>query len=71
MRLSEQNGIVPIIEPQDHQSAGIDGDSVKMEQYGHVTFIFTFGELTGNSILIIYEGDVAGDKDTALTFAYR
>lgn len=71
MRLSEQYGIVPIIEPQDHQSAGIDGDSVKMEKYGHVIFIFVFGELTGNSVLKIYEGATAGAKTTALTFSYR
>jgi len=71
MRLSEQVGIVPIIEPQDHQSAGIDGDSVKMEQYGHVTFIFLFGELAGTSVLKVYEGATAGAKTTALTFAYR
>jgi hypothetical protein len=71
MRLSERFGIVPIIEPEDHQSAGIDGDSVKLEQYGHVTFIFIFGELAGNSDLIIYEGATAGAKTTALTFSYR
>jgi len=71
MRLCEQFGIVPIIEPEDHQAAGIDGDSVKMENYGHVTFIFLFGELAGNSVLKIYEGATVGAKDTALTFSYR
>ena len=71
MRLCEQVKIVPIIEPEDHQSAGIDGDSVNMENYGHATFIFLFGELTDNSVLKMYEGNADGDKDTALTFSYR
>ena len=71
MRLSEQFGIVPIIEPEDHQSAGVTGDSVNMGKYGHVTFIFLFGELTGNSVLTISEGATAGTSTSALTFSYR
>lgn len=71
MRLSEQVGIVPIIEPENHQSAGITGDSVNMKDYGHVTFIFLFGELTGNSVLKIHEAASAGGTTADMTFAYR
>jgi len=71
MRLSEQFGIVPVIEPENHQASGVDGDSVSMENYGHVTFIFLFGEMGGTPVLIIYEGAAAGDKTTPLTFSYR
>ena len=71
MRLCERTKIVPIIEPEDHQASGIDGDSVSLENYGHVTFIFTFGELTGDAILYIYSGATAGAKTNAETFNYR
>lgn len=71
MRLCEYTKIIPLIEPQDHQSAGIDGDSFCMKNYGHATIIFLFGELEGNSDLVIYEGEIADDKDAAITFAYR
>jgi len=71
MRLSEQVGIVPIIEPEDHQASGVDGDSVKMEKYGHLTLIFLFGEMGGTPVLKVYEGATAGAKTTALTFSYR
>lgn len=71
MRLCERTKIVPIIEPEDHNASGVDGDSVSMENYSHVTFIFTFGELTGNSILYLYSGATAGTKTNAETFNYR
>lgn len=70
MRLCEQCKIVPILEPEDH-AAGADGDSVNMENYGHVTFVILFGELTGDAVLKIYEGATAGTKTSALTFSYR
>jgi hypothetical protein len=71
MRLCERTKIVPCIEPEDHQAAGVDGDSVSLENYGHVTFIFLFGELTGDAILTINSGASAGTKTTAETFNYR
>jgi hypothetical protein len=71
MRLCEQHKIVPCIEPEDHQASGVDGDSVSLENYGHVTFVFTFGELTGNAVLTINSGASAGTKTTAETFNYR
>lgn len=70
MRLCEETKIVPVLEPQDHQ-AGVDGDSVSMENYAHVCFIILFGELTDNCELKLYEGATAGTKTTALTFSYR
>lgn len=70
MRLAEETKIVPILEPEDH-NAGVDGDSVSMENYGHATFILLFGDLTGDAVLKFYEGDAAGSKDNALTFSYR
>lgn len=70
MRLAEQNKIVHILEPEDH-NAGVDGDSVSLENYDHVTFIINFGELTGDAILTINSGASAGTKTTAETFNYR
>ena len=71
MRLAEQHKIVFCIQPEDHQSAGISGDSVSLENYNHVTFIFVFGELTGDAILTIASGAEAGTATTAETFNYR
>ncbi len=71
MRLAEQNKIVFCVQPEDHQSAGIDGDSVSMENYSHVAFIILFGELTGNAVLKVYSGATVGAKTTAETFNYR
>jgi hypothetical protein len=59
------------MEPQDHQSAGIEGDCIDMSKLEHLTLIFLFGELTGNSSLVIYESDADGDTDSAITFSYR
>ena len=56
MRLSERFAIIPVIEPEDHNSAGVTGESIDMSKLEHLTLIFTFGELTANSDLIIYEG---------------
>ena len=70
MRLAEQTKIVHVLEPEDH-NAGVDGDSVSLENYGHVTFIIQFGELTGDAILTINSGASAGTKTTAETFNYR
>ena len=70
MRLAEQNKIVHILEPEDH-NAGVDGDSVSLENYGHVAFIINFGELTGNAVLTINSGATVGTKTTAETFNYR
>ncbi len=70
MRLAEQHKIVHILEAEDH-NAGVDGDSVSLENYDHVTFIISFGELTGNAVLTINSGASAGTKTTPETFNYR
>jgi len=69
MRFCERHKIVPLLEPQDHE-AGVDCDSVSMENYGHATLIF-LGELTGDAILTVNSGASAGTKTTAETFNYR
>lgn len=71
MRLSERFNIVPVIEPQDHQSAGIDGDSINAGKLHSLAFLISFGQLTANSILTLYSGATAGTKTTAETFNYR
>lgn len=70
MRLCERVKIVPMLEPEDH-AAGADCDSVSMANYGHLTLIFTFGELTGDAVLTVNSGATAGTKTTAETFNYR
>jgi len=70
MRLCEQTKIVPMLEPEDH-AAGADCDSVSLENYSHLTLIFTFGELTGDAVLTVNSGASAGTKTTAETFNYR
>jgi hypothetical protein len=70
MRLAEQTKIVHVLEAEDH-AAGVDGDSVSLENYSHVTFIFSLGSLTGDAILKIQSGATAGTKTTEETFNYR
>lgn len=69
--LSENYNLVHLIEPQDHQSAGIDGDSFHAGRVNHFAILVTFGELTANSILKVFSGATAGTKTTAETFRYR
>ena len=70
-KLTEQSKVIFLIEPQDHQSAGIDGDSFKVGDMTGFTIIVQFGELTGDSILSIYSGATAGTKTTQESFRYR
>lgn len=69
--LSENNNIVFLVEPEDHQSAGIDGDSFHAGRINHFAIILQFGELTGDAILTVNSGASAGTKTTAETFRYR
>ncbi len=71
MRLSERFSIVPLIEPEDHQSAGIDGDSFHAGRGHSFLIIVRFGELTGDAILTVKSGATAGTKTTSETFRYR
>ena len=70
MRLSEEHGIVYVLKPGDYQ-AGTDGDSINMENYGHVAFLFQFATLTGDAVLTVNSGASDGTKTTAETFNYR
>ena len=71
MQFAERTKIVAVIESKDYGSAGIDSDSIHMGRVHHVAFAFTFGALTGNSVLKFYQGASAGAKTTALAFKYR
>lgn len=71
MRFSESFKQIPVIEPKDYGSAGIDGDSVDMRLLHSVCFNITFGAITGNSVLKFYSGASTGTKTTALAFKYR
>jgi len=69
-RLSEELGFVPLIESDDYGGAGIDSDGVTLAKAHTLSAIFVFGAITGNSILIVYEGATAA-KTTAIAFSYR
>ena len=69
--ITESNPIVPLIEPQNHQSGGIDGDSFFAGRIIAFDIIVMFGELTGNAVLKVFSGATAGTKTTAETFRYR
>ena len=71
MNLAQAAKIVYVIEPEDHQSSGIDGDSINMSQYNHGCWIFQFGELASDSVLKMYSGASDGTKTTAETFRFR
>lgn len=68
---SEEYQVIPVIESDDYGSAGKDSDSLNMGKLHHVALAFTFGALTGNSVLKFYSGATAGTKTTALAFSYR
>lgn len=70
-RKSETHVLVPLIEPADYGSAGIDADSVNMGRLNSLSAVFTFGAITGNSVLKVYSGATAGTKTTALAFDRR
>lgn len=71
MRFSEKFKIIPLCEPKDYGSAGIDFDSVNMALVFSMEAVIEFGILTGNSILTVYSGATAGAKTTAVAFQYR
>ena len=71
MKVSERQHLIHAIEAKDYGSAGIDADSINMGLLHRVCFVFTFGALTGNSILKFYSGASQGTKTTALAYSYR
>lgn len=70
-RISNENHLIPVIEPKDYGSAGIDGVSVNVGLVNNICFDISFGLLTGNSILSFYCGATTGAKTTAIAFEYR
>lgn len=70
MRISESHVLVPLIEPVDYGSAGIDSDGCNLGLMSGLTAVFNFGAITGNSILKVYTG-VTAAKTTAIAFSYR
>lgn len=69
-RFSESLMTVPLIEAKDYGSAGIDSDGVNLGLTDAFTAVFTFGAITGNSVLKVYAGATAA-KTTAVAFSYR
>ena len=70
-RLSEQYNIIYLIEPQDHQASGIDGDSFHVGRIHAFDIFVAFGALTGNSTMSLYSGATAGTKTTQEAWRYR
>jgi hypothetical protein len=70
MRLSERCVLIPLVEAKDYGSAGIDADGFNAGKLHSVCAVFTFGALTGDSILKVYSGATAA-KTTAIAFKYR
>lgn len=70
MRVSERYITIPLIESKDYGSAGIDSDGVNLGLLHNFCAVFTFGALTGNSVLKVYAGATAA-KTTAIAFKYR
>jgi hypothetical protein len=68
-RLSESLVIFPLLEAIDGQNA-IDSDGVNLGLFNSFTAAFSFGAITGNSVLIVYAGATAA-KTTAIAFTYR
>lgn len=69
--LSEEKHLIHACESKDYGSVGIDFDSINMALVHRVTFLITFGALTGNSILKLSSGATEGTKTTDLAFTYR
>jgi hypothetical protein len=74
-RLSEELQIVPIITPEAYGGAGVDSDAIDMSRFSSVTFVFQFGDVTGDSTLICYPGSTnaiaVAKSATAIAFKYR
>jgi len=73
-RLSEELQFVPLFEPEAYGGAGKDTDAIDLSRFSSVTFVFMFGDITGDSTLIFYAGStnaLAAAKGTAIAFNYR
>ena len=69
-RLSESLAFIPLCEPKDYGSAGVDFDGVNLGLMNAFSADITFGAITGNSILKVYAGATAA-KTTAIAYSYR
>lgn len=73
-RLSEELQFVPMIETEAYGGSGADTDAIDMSRFSSVSFIFAFGDITGDSTLLFYAGAtnaLAAAKGTAIAFNYR
>lgn len=70
-RFSESTVLATLIESKDYGSAGIQSDAVHLGKMSSVTVLFTFGAVTGNSILTFYASAARDLITTALAFNYR
>lgn len=75
MRLSESLQFIPMIETEAYGGAGVDSDAIDMSRFHTVSFIFAFGDLTGDSTLTLYPGSTAAiavaKSETSFGFNYR
>lgn len=69
--LGELNNIVHLVEPQDHQSAGIDGDSFHAGRVFAFDIIVCFGDLSSDTVMSVFSGATNGTKTTQESFRYR
>lgn len=71
MNLNEQIKPFHVIAPADHNAAGIDSRSINVSTMHHLTFVVSFGELDGNSVLKLKTGATSGTKTADNLFKYR
>ncbi len=71
MRVSESKVVATLVESKDYGSAGIQSDAVNLGKMHSVSVLITFGALTGNSILTVYNSAARDLITTAIAFNYR
>ena len=59
MRLSEELGIIPVVETEAYGGAGTDSDCLDASRFSSLTYIFSFGDVTSDSTLIFYAAPTA------------
>ena len=59
MRLSETLQFVPVVETEAYGGAGTDSDAIDASRFSSMTYVFSFGDITGNSTLIFYAAPTA------------
>ena len=72
MRVSEEKSLIPVCEPHDYGSAGLDFDSgSRWAALNALGIVIMFGALTGNSTLTVNQGATEDAKTTPIGFKYR